>query len=160
VVFLLQPHFNNFNKRLTKAPKLFFYDTGVACNLLGITSSEILINSPFRGHLFENLVISDLYKQYFNIGRRPPIYFWRDQNGRIEVDCIIDRGTSLIPLEVKVSSTISSSFFDGLLQWNEISVTDQKHNYLVYAGDVNQTRSKGKIISWKSMGDLVSQFTA
>jgi len=76
-IFILKPYFNNFNKRIIKAPKLYFYDTGIACSLLGITSVETLYASPFRGALFESLIISDLHKQYFNCGLQPQLYFWR-----------------------------------------------------------------------------------
>jgi uncharacterized protein len=156
VLFLLRPHFNDFNKRLTKTPKLFFYDTGIACSLLGITSPDMLSLSPFRGHLFENLIISDLSKQFFNRGQRPPLYFWRDRNGRIEVDCIIDIAMKLFPIEIKSSQTIASSFFNGLEQWDELSNTKADDTYVIYAGDTNQTRSKGHILGWKSSSDLVS----
>ena len=99
IVFLLQPYYNNFNKRLTRTPKLYFYDTGIVCNLLGITSSKTLALNPFKGSLFENFIISDLAKQFYNTGRRPPLYFWRDKNGRIEVEiCLVSLETQLFPI--------------------------------------------------------------
>ena len=159
IIFFLQPHFTNFNKRITKSPKLYFYDTGIACNLLKIHSSNHLVNSPFKGALFENLIINDLYKQFFNMGKDPSVYFWRDQNGRIEVDAIIDFGVKLSPVEIKASETISMSFFDALLRWNEISNTLPENNYVVYAGDENQKRKKGQIISWLSEATLVEKLS-
>ncbi len=157
VVFVLQPHFNNFNKRLTKTPKLYFYDTGVACSLLGITSSKILAQSPFRGALFENLIITDFAKQFYNLGKRPPIYFWRDSNGRIEVDCILEIEAKLYPIEIKSSQTISLDFFKGLAQWNELSGTKPSDSYVVYGGQANQVRTRGNIISWQFAGQLVAK---
>lgn len=157
IVFLLPPYFKNFNKRVIKTPKLFFYDTGIACNLLGINTSRILSASPFRGPLFENFITSDLSKQFFNTGSRPPLYFWRDHNGRIEVDCLIDKDGQLIPIEIKSSETMASSFFDGLKQWNEISQTSAENNYVIYGGDFNQKRSHGNIISWHAADNLVNQ---
>lgn len=155
IIFILKPHFNNFNKRLTKTPKLYFYDTGLACSLLDIQSIENLLFSPHRGHLFESAVISDFYKQYCNLGRKPSLYFWRDQNGRIEVDCLVDRGDMLIPVKIKAGETISNSFFKQLLEWNKISDTDPENNNIVYAGKLNQNRSIGKIISWKDSAEFV-----
>lgn len=155
IIFLLQPHHNNFNKRLTKTPKLYFYDTGVACSLLGIQSVQTLALSPFRGPLFECLILADLRKQYFNLGYRPPLYFWRDQNGRIEVDGIIDQAGKLIPIEIKSGETISSSFFDALVAWNEMSETAPEDNYIIYGGTTRQNRSKGTILPWKQADELI-----
>ena len=122
IIFLLKPHFQNFNKRLIKTPKLYFYDTGLACSLLNIKTTESLSLSSYRGSLFETLIISDFQKQYYNNGMsNPSTYFWRDLNGRIEVDCIIDRGDELLPVEIKSGETISSSFFSSLSEWNKIS---------------------------------------
>ncbi len=157
IIFLLPPHFKNFNKRLVKTPKLYFYDTGIACNLLAISSTTILSASPFRGPLFENLIISDLGKQFYNKGIRPPLYFWRDHNHRIEVDCIVNKGTELIPLEIKASETISTTFFSALVKWNKLSDTAPEKNYVVYAGNVNQKRANGHILSWHSEGNLINQ---
>ncbi|MCX5921905.1 MAG: ATP-binding protein [Candidatus Dependentiae bacterium] len=157
ILFLLPPHFNNFNKRMVKTPKLFFYDTGVACNLLGITSTKTLSLSPFRGPLFENLIVSDLSKQFYNRGMWPSLYFWRDQNDRLEVDCIIDKGTQLIPVEIKSSETISSNFFGPMQKWNELSQTAVENNYVVYAGQMSQKRTNGRILSWDGVGNLIDK---
>ncbi len=156
VIFLLQPHFKNYNKRLVSTPKLFFYDTGLASNLLDIPSPQIMSKHIYRGHLFENMIISDLAKQFFNNGRRPSLYFWRDRSGRIEIDCVIDLAVKLQPIEIKAAETISSAFFNSILQWNTLSGTDPSENYIIYAGDMNQARSNGKIIGWKSTFDLVN----
>lgn len=155
LVFRLQPYFKNFNKRLVKTPKLYFYDTGIACSLLRITNTENMRLSPFWGNLFENLVMSDLVKQCYNLGQRPSLYFWRDQNGTIEIDALIEKNLKLFALEMKASETITSNFFSNLLKWNEISATDSATNYLIYGGDQNQQRSSGNIIGWQSASDLV-----
>lgn len=155
IIFLLQPFYNNFNKRLTKAPKLYFYDTGIAAYLLGIKKNEDLALSPFRGSLFENLIIADLLKQNYNKGELPNIYYWRDQNGRIEIDCVIDKATTMVPLEIKSSETISPSFFDNLKQFNEIAQISSENNIIVYAGSTKQSRSAGTIINWERAGSLL-----
>lgn len=157
IIFLLRPYFKNFNKRVTKMPKLYFYDTGVACSLLEIRSAKDLALSPFRGHLFESLMIADFYKQYYNRGMRPPLYYWRDQNGRIEVDCLIDRGIRFHPIEIKSGETVIPHFFDGLEKWNEISETDPENGYIVYGGALTQGRSKGNLIGWKAAGSLIKK---
>lgn len=155
IVFRLQPHFVNYNKRIIKTPKLYFYDTGLACSLLQIHSTDILTLNPFRGPLFENLIISDFYKQYHNKGQRPPLYFWRNNNGLIEVDCLADLGHKLVPIEIKAGNTISGSFFTGIAKFNELSHTNPEDNYIIYGGSNKQSRSGGHVIGWKDAAHLI-----
>lgn len=86
-IFLMRPYYNNFGKRLIKSPKIYFYDTGLVCSLLRIRSADEVFNSYLRGNLFENLIIADLHKQYFNCDLVPSLYFWKDQTH--EIDCIM-----------------------------------------------------------------------
>ena len=79
ILYRLEPNFNNYNKRIVKTPKLFFYDTGLACNLLGITSPEQLDTHFLRGGLFENMVINQFIKDSLNRGTTPDLTFWRDE---------------------------------------------------------------------------------
>lgn len=157
IVFTLQPHFKNFNKRITKTPKLYFYDTGLAANLLRIQSPDMLAVSPFRGALFENLIIADLYKQYCNIGIRPPLYFWRGSTELYEVDCLLDEGNTLYPIEIKSGQTIAHDFFRGLTYWNELAQVSPDNGYLVYGGTEDQQRSVGNVLGWRSAANLVEQ---
>ena len=156
-IFLLQPHFKNFSKRLTKSPKLYFHDTGLVCSLLRILSPEVLTTHPLRGSIFESFIISDMYKQFCNNGLRPPLYFWRDLNGRHEVDCIIDCGIDLVPLEIKSGVTISTDFFNGLAYWNEVAQSDPARSFLVYGGNERQLRSKGTAIGWKDSNSIIDE---
>lgn len=160
IIFLLEPHFNNFNKRLTKTPKLYFFDTGLACSLLRITSSGTLSLSPFRGALFESLIIADLYKQYCNLGKRPSLYFWRDLSGSHEVDCIIDEGASLFPVEIKSGMTITPEFFRGLNYWNEIAQAESKKSYIIYGGDEKQARFQGNVVGWRAAANLINEISS
>lgn len=157
IIFLLRPYWENFNKRVTKTPKLYFYDTGLAASLLDIKTSTELANSVFRGPLFESLIISDLYKQYFNHGEQPPLYFWRDKNGEIEVDCLINQGGHLKPIEIKSGETISANYFKSLNKWCELTSTNPQVSIVIYGGTQNQTRSIGKLIGWQDSGDLFSK---
>jgi len=150
IVFLLQPHYRNFSKRLVKSPKIYFYDTGLACSLLGIKSPEQIELHYLRGGLFESYIISDLMKQFYNKKIEPPVYFWRDKIGR-EVDCIIQDGQDLTPVEIKAGKTITQGYFTGLDYWNSISKSDPKNSYVIYAGDQVQKRSNGTVIGWKKL---------
>jgi len=150
IIFLAQPHFRNFSKRLIKSPKLYFYDTGLACSLLQITASNQIHNHYLRGGLFESFVMSELHKYFFNRGLRPPLYFWRDKQGH-EVDVIVEKADQLLPIEVKSGSTINSSYFDELRFWSELSGSLPENNIVVYGGLDNQQRSSGHVVSWQTL---------
>jgi predicted AAA+ superfamily ATPase len=153
IIHLLQPHHVNFNKRLTKSPKLFFYDIGLLCSLLGLESAEQLSNHYARGNIFESLVIAELLKKIDNNGRLARLYFWRSHHGD-EVDCIIETGAGLIPVEVKSGMTISSDYFKGLQYWYELSGVNSESGYVVYAGDQTQNRSLGHVINWRDIDTI------
>ncbi len=91
ILFQLRPHHVNFNKRLVKAPKLYFYDVGLVSWLLGIQTPEQMETHPLRGNIFETFVVAELMKLFLNRGERPNIHFWRDSNG-VEVDILIEHG--------------------------------------------------------------------
>ncbi|MBP9726264.1 MAG: ATP-binding protein [Gammaproteobacteria bacterium] len=153
LVFLLSPHHRNFNKRLVKTSKIYFYDTGLACFLAGIQSSEQLIAHPMRGSLFETWVVSELIKRRFNQGVMSDLYFWRDRQGH-EVDVLIEQGAQLIPVEIKSGKTIASDYFDSLEYWSTLSQQSQITSWLIYAGNVSQERSKAKVLSWSDIAQL------
>lgn len=159
VIFFLEPHFNNFNKRLVKSPKLYFYDTGLASSLLRIDSVNSLELSHFRGALFESLIISDFYKQYCNLGSRPSLYFWRDTGGAHEVDCILDYGTKLYPLEIKSGKSINRESFRGLNYWKSLAKEAAGDAYVVYGGEERQQRKQGYVIGWKESSNLIKKIT-
>ncbi len=153
VIFLLHPHHKNFSKRLIKTPKLYFYDTGIACHLLSIQSPSDLITHYLRGGLFESMILSELVKQRFNAGLLPNIYFWRDKSGN-EIDCILDEGTKLVPIEIKSGETLSSDFFANLVKWNLLSGNDPSNSYVIYGGGEKQIRSQGTALGWLQLGSL------
>lgn len=149
IIFLLQPYHVNVGKRLVKTPKLYFYDSGLACSVLGIESADQLAQHYLRGGLVETVIISELFKERYNQGRMPRLYFWRDKLGH-EIDCLAISGTKQIPMEIKAGKTVSNDYFDGLNYWYDLFNT--KHDGIVfYAGNENQQRSAGKLVSWSSI---------
>lgn len=155
ILYLMAPYHESYTKRVIKTPKLFFYDTGLACSLLGIKTVEELALSTWKGHLFESFIISDFYKQFYNAGTQPSLYFWRDKNGSIEVDCLVARAGTLFPIEIKSTETVRSDLFDSLEKWHELTQTDATNSYLVYAGELTQKRMHGQIVSWQRAGELI-----
>lgn len=153
IVFFLQPHHKNFNKRLVKSPKLYFYDTGLVCNLLGIKKPEEIEQHWAKGSLFENMVITDIVKNYMNMAQQPPTYFWRDNTGN-ELDCIIDEGKTVKSIEIKSGTTINTGFLKGLNYYNSLSNGKPQNSFLVYGGNKQIQRKEAKILSWKNTIDL------
>ena len=147
IAFQLRPHHVNFNKRLIKAPKLYFYDTGLLCWLLGIQEPEQLSTHPLRGSIFETLVVSELVKGYFNRGERAPLYFWRDSNGN-EVDVIADTGGRLRPIEIKSGQTLNRDFFTGLERWLSLAGSEAESPVLVYGGGEELAHRTVRILPW------------
>lgn len=133
ICFLLPPWYENRGKRLTKSPKLYFYDTGLACALAGIDDAEQLNRDPLRGGLFENLVILEAMKRAYNNGTRPNLYFYRDSKG-VEVDLVEYSGRKLIPTEIKSSATFNDSFCKNLLVFAERYSDVCGEPSVVYAG--------------------------
>lgn len=154
LVFFLHPHHRNFSKRLVKTSKLYFYDTGLACSLLGIRKEENLQLHWARGALFENMVIADMMKNYFNGAQPPPLFFWRDNTGN-ELDCLIDEHPHSKSIEIKSATTINPSFFKGLDYYNALSGIAAEHSFLVYGGNRNYKRKEANILSWKNTDELI-----
>jgi predicted AAA+ superfamily ATPase len=150
VVFLLQPHHQNFGKRLVKTPKLYFVDTGLAAFLLGIRDPQHLSIHSARGALFENFVISELLKRRYNQGLPSNLFFWRNNAGD-EVDLVIEQGEQLIPVEIKSGQTFTSDFLAGLQKWMRLAGETCLAPRLVYGGEENMTRSGVLVQSWKAI---------
>ena len=104
LVYLLEPYYNNFNKRMIKTPKMYFLDTGLACWLLGWNTPEQLTSGAMWGHIFESFVFGEVLKSYYNDGIvKPPLYYYRDKD-KNEIDLVIEDGDTLYPIEIKTSS--------------------------------------------------------
>lgn len=153
VIHLLKPYHNRFNKRVIKAPKLYFTDTGLVCWLLSIyTPAEIDKVSMYKGALFENFIINELLKNRLNKGLRNNLYYFRDSNGN-EVDVIIDNGKEQIAIEIKSAKTIASDFFKGLDYWKKLS--GNKKGILIYTGNEEYMNEKqNNIINWKNVSAI------
>jgi len=151
IVFLLRPHHQNFNKRLVKMPKLYFYDAGLAAYLLGIHSSGQIAVSSMRGPLFETFIVSELMKLRLNKGLPSNLFFWRSNAGD-EIDVIIEKDQKLIPVEIKAGQTVSQDFFKGLVKWQNIAGSAASKGLLVYAGAQSYEKQEGHVVSWKDIG--------
>jgi predicted AAA+ superfamily ATPase len=149
IIHRLQPHYKNFNKRLVKMPKIYFHDTGILCNLLGIQTIEQLRFHPLWGSIFENFVINEILKKKINFNSRSNLFFWRDSLGH-EIDLIVENGPSLYPVEIKSGQTVTSEYFKNINFWK--TLTGIEPATIIFNGDEPQKRSNGQeVISWKEI---------
>ena len=152
ILYRLPPYFNNFNKRLIKSSKIYFYDTGIVCHLLGIRSVEGLQKSNYYGAIFENLIVSEIIKNRKNKEQFGDVYFYRDSTGN-EVDILIENEGNLIPIEVKSAVKIQKEHHKNL-KWFQ-KVFRQDGGILLYAGDQNESfPNEIEQLSWSNVKDL------
>jgi predicted AAA+ superfamily ATPase len=150
IIYLLKPYYNNYNKRLIKSHKLYFYDTGLACSLLGLEKDKQLDNFIYRGQLFENLVIMEYLKNRLNNGLQDNLYFWQDKTGN-EVDLLLDGANEITAFEIKSSTTINNDFFKGLTYYANIEQKKTNLN-LIYGGlQIFPKRNNISIASWTNL---------
>jgi predicted AAA+ superfamily ATPase len=117
IIYLLPPLYNNLGKRITKMPKVYFLDTGLACHLAGIRSQEQVLEGNMAGALFENYCIQETIKCYANRGKQPRISYLRTNNS-LEVDLIIEGGNQRpLPVEIKLSKTPTPALASGLSRY-------------------------------------------
>lgn len=143
LVILLPPYFENSRKRLIKSPKMYFCDTGLACSLLGIHSPNELSSHAMRGHLFENLIVTEAYKKCLNSMDDPSLYFYRDSNQN-EVDLLRVTSSGMKAFEVKSSSTFSSHFEKTLKAFPTWVKPTVEERTIIYAG--TEERKEGDIL--------------
>jgi predicted AAA+ superfamily ATPase len=153
IVHLLRPYHKNYNKRIVKTPKLYFYDTGLACALMSIRSVTDLNHHFAKGALFENFVINEILKNHFNRNIRPRVYFW-NASGSFELDLLLDKGQTLCPIEIKSARTINSHFFSSLKSFQSISGALPEDSYLVYGGEEVQRRSLASVLGWNHLEEI------
>lgn len=107
MIYLLSPYYQNWGKRITKNPKLYFLDVGLVCYLTGITSKDHLLQGPMAGALFENYCVQEIIKRFLTQGKEPRLYYLRTHN-QFEIDLLIDKGINgVIPVEIKLTKTPS-----------------------------------------------------
>ena len=149
LVVILPPWYENYNKRVIKSPKLYWVDTGLLCHALDIATASDLTYHPYRGAIFENLIVAERYKAATNRGKNPELYFWRDSSRR-EVD-IVDNSPGAPSLwECKSGMTIGSDFFKHLDYIGDMMRIPAERRMLAYGGSEDQARSATSVLSWRS----------
>jgi uncharacterized protein len=154
IVYLLKPYYKNFDKRLSKTPKIYFYDTGLLCYLLGITEAKQITHHFARGHIFENMVIIDILKTRLNKANFADLYFIQDKLGR-EIDLVIEKNNSLVAIEIKSSETKSNDFFDNLQYFTKTLTDTIQSRFVIYIGDTAMKTIHGEYLQWKALDKIL-----
>jgi predicted AAA+ superfamily ATPase len=153
IIKLLRPYYKSFNKRLIKAPKLYFLDTGLACFLLDIQTASQLSGHPLRGALFESFILAEMLKKRFNAIQTDNLFYFRDRVGH-EVDIIWDQSMQPIPMEIKAGQTVSQDAFKGLTNFSKLAGSVDAA-YLFYGGDESYTRQSVHVTSWRDVSKSI-----
>ena len=152
IIYLLQPWHNNMNKRIVKSPKLYFYDTGLLCHLLGIKSLAGLQKNRAYGAIFENWILTEIKKNNFNAGQNEGMYYFRDNVGN-EVDLITEREGEPLAIEIKSAAKVTSSMLRGLNFWQKNQ--PMGHSVLLYKGTANEElNDRIGIVPWTEVVNL------
>src|SRR5690554_1412183 len=150
VLFRLPPFFRNIGKRLVKSPKIYFYDTGLACYLLGIENEQQLETHPLRGALFKNMIVLEFVKKRFNAGKIPKLYFYRDKSQR-EVDLIEEKGTALYAYEIKSATTFTKSFVHNLDYFRKVAGQDVASTQVIYDGEMDVETPENGMLNFRNL---------
>ena len=153
VVYQLPPWYENFGKRVIKTPKVYFTDTGLACNLLGIESADQLSRDPLAGGLAENFAITEYMKSRWNRGRDARMHFFRDRHGS-EVDLLISKGNKLVPVEIKSASTFTASHIKGIRRFRELAGDRVEESFLVFNTGDRGSVDGVEILGFEDMAKL------
>jgi predicted AAA+ superfamily ATPase len=154
IVTRLPPYHASVTSRLVKTPKLHFFDSGLACYLLGIRTADQLRHHPLRGALFETWAVAEIFKARAHRGEPPSMSFFRDRKGA-EVDIVVERGDALLAVETKSGQTIAADFFAGLAAFTRL-LRSMRHPpkvrpILIYGGAAAQRRSDAEVLPWSAM---------
>lgn len=150
IIFKLPPYFENIGKRLIKSPKIYFYDTGLLCFLLGIENMKQLDTHPLRGGIFENLVVAEFLKARNNGAKANNFFFYRDNRGT-EVDLMQLSGNDIKLFEIKSSQTFNSKFFDNLNKMSKIFGDRVSQSAVIYDGTDTKDSQFNGIFNFKAI---------
>ena len=154
IVTLLPPYFENSRKRLTKTPKLYFTDTGLACHLLGIESVQQLARDKMRGALFENFIVMEAMKRRYNQGKESNLYFYRDSHQN-EIDLILKSSSGLYGIEIKSAMTYHADFEKALKQMDGWINEPVLGKAVVYAGSLENTVGDIKLLNYAHLREML-----
>ena len=152
VVFFIQPYSPNVNRRWVKMPKLYFYDTGLACALLNIENESQIDSFYMKGNLFENMIFSELLKERYNNGLPAQFFFLCDSKGN-EVDCVIEKPDGIVFVEIKMSETLSSAHQKNIRLFRK-EIPALSTDYVIYTGNEEVDYHHVRYCNWKNLDKI------
>lgn len=152
IIKQIKPYYKNLNKRMVKAPKIHFLDSGLLCYLLNIYEPVQIITHPLRGAIFESFVVSEIIKYHYHRGIPDNIYFFRDHQGH-EVDLVIEQGPGLDGFEIKSSKTFQENQLKGLSFLQNI-YPGLISRTLIYGGDTSYAYKNNRVLSWRQISSF------
>lgn len=154
IVTLLQPYYDNIGKRLVKTPKLYFYDTGLACYLLDIEKPEQLSHDKMKVHLFENLIVSEAIKHQLNNGKNNNLFFYRDSNNN-EVDLLQVKNGNFNAIEIKSAQTFDTEFLKGINAFTKVFGNRVSSKNIVYSGDYENNGTEFNLLNYRNINGIL-----
>jgi len=163
IIFFLEPYYENRNKRLVKTPKVYFYDTGLLCFLLGIKDREELLLDCAKGSVFENMIVAEQLKRGYHLSVPRDLYFWQDSN-KNEIDLLWKENNTFQAMEIKATQTVTSELFKQLDKFEAFIAPAPLRKMLMYAGTEDQKRTNYTVLSWRraadvEFGDKITKFS-
>jgi predicted AAA+ superfamily ATPase len=152
IIFRLPSFHKNYKKQVVKSSKIFFYDTGLVCNLLGIKSIDQLETHYLLGNIFETFVINEFLKISFNFGKNYNFYYWRDKKGK-EIDLIFEKGIEKYGVEIKLGKTIKNDFFKNLRYW--ATLDKYNNSIMIYNGEMEVNMNNTEVFNWKNIKKII-----
>ena len=156
VVRLVPPYHTNFKKRLVKTPKLYFYDTGLACRLLDMENHKHIAQHPLRGALVENWVFTELVKGFLNRGRNANLFSWRTHGGE-EIDFIADTGRETLLVEVKAGASLHPDWIKPMGTWTRRAGEKSARACIVYGGEDRSIIQGCTCLGWRQFGEFAKR---
>lgn len=150
IVFRMPPFFRNVGKRLIKSPKVYFYDTGLLCFLLGIENENHLQTHPLRGAIFENMVVLEFLKNRFNAGKLSNLYFYRDKSQR-EIDIVQEFADTFKAYEIKSASAFHPDFMHNLNYLKDLLNEKLTSTQVIYDGEIELKSSENGIVNFRNI---------
>lgn len=154
ILFRQPPYYRNFNKRLVKTPRVYFYDTGLACYLLEMKRPVDLSTYYQRGAIFENLLMAELLKHQYHAYQKTDFYFWRDNNG-LELDLLFEEAGRMKIAEIKSAQTVNPAFYTNLQKFAKAAAPAPTQPFLLYGGDAAFQHQGTQVLNWQAVNQMM-----
>jgi predicted AAA+ superfamily ATPase len=158
LIFFQKPFHRNYNKRIVKNQKLYFYDSGLLAHLLGIGSRDGMVIHSLRGSIFEAMVLSEVLKYIKNHRIAMELFFWRNNHG-LELDLILEKEEQIYPFEIKSGSKVLDHYFNNIRKFSSFVGEEIARSGVIYGGNNNYVHNKEGdwLNSWTKIDEILEE---